>query len=280
MADRGTARKRQPCLQWDPGSEGPAVPTVRIGSKGVRSPARHGGRSLRSVLRRRAVRSLGLAPRSARFNSSSTSATSCWALGWSAVHPADGGIHRLCLRGDARLAGRDPTLPRIPLSSIQMNRSGCPVSNAQPASFRASATKGCSGPSADGWPSGQPEPCGRLPPAVLRVPAVRQCPQAQRVHQREPGEPEAAPPKQVPRPIDEVDAGVRVGMGVLVASVGGMFEPWASATSKGRGEGQVPRASGRCSRPSGTSVPGSSPRTRGRRWWKPTRAAVGRATPG
>jgi hypothetical protein len=43
-------------------------------------------------------------------------------------------------------AGRqDPTLPRIPLSAIQMNHSGCRVSQEHAASFWASSTNGRSG---------------------------------------------------------------------------------------------------------------------------------------
>ncbi len=94
----GHSSNGHPSTQLVPGADDVAVPTVSPGSRDGRYRVMHGGRSCRFERFSRRSLSGGWSPRSARFSSSSTSATSCWARPFSAVHPADGGIHSRCLR--------------------------------------------------------------------------------------------------------------------------------------------------------------------------------------
>src|SRR4030095_13122201 len=61
-------------------------------------------------------------------------------------------------------------------------------------------------------------------------------PQAERMYQGEPGEPEADPPEHLPGLLDQVDAGFRVRVRVLVAAVGGMLEPLGEGDLEGQAD--------------------------------------------
>src|SRR5262249_55632008 len=95
----GQSSNAQSSTQLVPGAEDAAFPTVSPGPRADRYRVMQGGRLCRSVRFTRGSLSRGWSPRSARFRSKNTSATSCWARPFSSVHPSDGRIQHPCPRG-------------------------------------------------------------------------------------------------------------------------------------------------------------------------------------